>query len=688
MTASSTSYTLLHNLSSRRKDQHSYIDLLLSGFESTENDALLSLIRTSGLSPRGRKIDSEIALIKALSERSWDLVLCTSGPLSQISPEAIVNLIRNQGRELPVIQLSQNTGLDAQIAATRAGVTHLVDNSAEQLLVSKVLQEYQIVSERRRLHKAEIALEQSLHLIAQLTSHSDLAIAKFSGSQIVQINPAFHTLFNLKDTHHLPSVEDIAIGADLEQLKEALNQPISKTLENIEFFSGEGHSFEATVELIDVRLPNERYKRMHIDPLGTFLGNKRNRDIPLTAQEIFIQTLETTTQAALSGGHDALLMHLHLSSLDTSDPVQSANEDIDKLMRLIRRETNAQLVHHLENGDVAVLYSYTNQKPSQFLASNLLKIADRIHFESLPRKRATIGIININDNAPQVTALIEGAQAAALEALDSDDRIHTYLDEETRQIEIESASHQLEDAIRNRHLKLMYQPLVPLDPNPEDQHFETLVRMVDSQNREIFPAQFMQSLEHANVMVKMDRWVVETALLSIKSEMKRFENCRLFINISRRTLRSRPFAPWIATQLNELEIPGNLLIFQLSETDVAADIEFAKVFSKAIHRIGAKICIKHFGCSTNSQLVFNSIRPEYIKLDGSFIQELNSGQVGQTAIKKLLEPTRDKNVQVIAPLIEEVRQLGELYRIGIDIVQGYYLQPPQESMEYEYFNSD
>lgn len=689
MSNSSSSYALLHDLANRRAEKHAYIDLLFSGFESTENDSLLSLVRSSGLSPRGRTVDSSDSLMAALADRNWDMLICTEDTDSALSPELIATLLRNQGRDLPIIQFAEQADAEAQLQAIRTGVTHLIEKGAKQLLVTHVLREYQLLTGRRRLHQLEIALEQTEHLTTHLVHHSNLAIAEIDNGKIVATNPSFLSLFSFDDISDQPSLDQLSSGEHLAKLKLLVSQGLSHSETSIEFHTQTGGSFHARVELIEVSLPNKRQQQLHIDPYGSLLDDKEQPFAKIPDQAKMLHAIKDTAQAAFSGGHDAHLFFLSLGNLDADEnsptPFSLSKVDLHKVIKLLNAETNARLVAHLDSLNFALLFDYSSEDVAKQMAEQIERRLNTLVLPSLLKRYISIGITSVNTNAPKPADLLARAREAALQANHSDIHANFYRDPETRQIEIDSASQQLGEAIRERRLKLMYQPLVQLNEDSQEQNFEILVRMVDNQDRELIPAQFMQSLEHANVMVRLDRWVVENALHAIKLDIERSGNRKLFINIARRTLRSKSFTPWLATQLADLELRGSLLTFALSETDAAADIDYAKVFTKAIRRIGASICIKHFGCSTNSNRVFKLIQPEYIKLDGSFIEELNIGLVSQSDIDELLKPARNGKTQVIAPLIEEISQLGDLYRIGIHMVQGYYLQPPQASMDYEYF---
>ena len=313
MPYSSSTYTLLQNLSERTKDKHTYIDLLFSGLLSKDNDALLSLIRTSGLSPRGRIINNEEELLSALSERSWDLVICAENSEHAISPNQIASIISEQERDLPVMQLSSNDSELLERDVVQQGITYLIDREDESLILARVLREYQLLGERKRLHKVEVALEQTLHYNEQLLELSSVAYATLDNNQIIEANPAFRTLFSLDSDAPLPSLSTLTRGEDYQALTELLSESAGRTKRDITFQLGEESHFSAAVELTEIRLPSRTIRRLSIDPLSNLASLEIAPEEAISDSSGVFTELEQTVDNALAGGHDAFLIYLTLN---------------------------------------------------------------------------------------------------------------------------------------------------------------------------------------------------------------------------------------------------------------------------------------------------------------------------------------------------------------------------------------
>jgi EAL domain-containing protein (putative c-di-GMP-specific phosphodiesterase class I) len=79
------------------------------------------------------------------------------------------------------------------------------------------------------------------------------------------------------------------------------------------------------------------------------------------------------------------------------------------------------------------------------------------------------------------------------------------------------------------------------------------------------------------------------------------------------------------------------------------------------------------------------IRSDYVKLDGSYIQDLGKDPEQDEQFFNLVQQLASLDKTTIAPLVENTKAMASLWKAGVDYVQGFYLQPPQENMDYDFF---
>ncbi|MBS99957.1 MAG: hypothetical protein CMI01_14945 [Oceanospirillaceae bacterium] len=418
-------------------------------------------------------------------------------------------------------------------------------------------------------------------------------------------------------------------------------------------------------------------------------------DDPLTGLKngsYLIQRLDDTAQHALAGGHDAQLFYIRLDQYEDllATHGQEATNGLIRLIaeRLDKAFYDPHLVCRFEDDSFAIIFRHPNTDESLKVARKLARQIAGLklqHAQTTVSTSASVGVVSITDSAPPASELLHRARKAADELTDGNGCV-LYQPPATLHPQNDSeAVKRVLTAISDRRLKLMFQPIVPLEADTETHNYEVLVRLLDENGETLAPNFFLTSIEQSDVMVKMDRWVLEHGLQQLREENDKGTQNRLFINLAGRSLHSNSLLTWFQSQLKELQVPPDQIVFQLSESDAAASLAQARRFSELASKLGCRFCLKHFGSSPNSQHVLRQLQIDYVKLDGAYIQDLESGDITVEQLHSQLLVAIERGATIIAPLVENTRVISKLFRCGIQLIQGYYLQPPRENMDYDYF---
>jgi EAL domain-containing protein (putative c-di-GMP-specific phosphodiesterase class I) len=67
------------------------------------------------------------------------------------------------------------------------------------------------------------------------------------------------------------------------------------------------------------------------------------------------------------------------------------------------------------------------------------------------------------------------------------------------------------------------------------------------------------------------------------------------------------------------------------------------------------------------------------------VQDLANGNSLDKSINKMVEQLNNNRRITIAPLVEGTKVMSKLWKSGVNLIQGYYLQPPRERMDYDFF---
>src|SRR5690606_38735664 len=141
---------------------------------------------------------------------------------------------------------------------------------------------------------------------------------------------------------------------------------------------------------------------------------------------------------------------------------------------------------------------------------------------------------------------------------------------------------------------------------------------------------------------------------------------------------------WLGVAFKAAKLPPKSVIFQIQESDVNDHLNLAKAFTEQVTALGADCSISRFGCVLNPFNALEHISAQYVKVDGSFTQELQSGQGEPQALGELVATLHEHEKITIIPFVENASVLSKLWQSGVHYIQGYYLQGPAETMDYDF----
>lgn len=136
--------------------------------------------------------------------------------------------------------------------------------------------------------------------------------------------------------------------------------------------------------------------------------------------------------------------------------------------------------------------------------------------------------------------------------------------------------------------------------------------------------------------------------------------------------------------LKAARLPGDSLIFQIRECDANNYMKQAKEFAKTVHELHCKVSICQFGCALNPFNTLKHIDVDYVKIDGSFTEELQKKDDAKEEVKEMVKSLQSAGKLTIVPLVENASVLATLWQAGVNYIQGYYLQAPVPEMNYDF----
>lgn len=228
---------------------------------------------------------------------------------------------------------------------------------------------------------------------------------------------------------------------------------------------------------------------------------------------------------------------------------------------------------------------------------------------------------------------------------------------------------EIKQAIENDRIVAFYQPIYDVKMKNITK-YETLVRLVDSHGEIKSPYDFLDlskkvKLYHSIASLHAKK-VVEM-MLKTSSEIS------FSINIDDFSDSEFVFELLQLLKINNL---GNRFIIEIVETDQSQDKEGLKRFIDLAHLFGCKIAIDDFGSGYSNFYHFINSGADYIKIDGSLIQNVLTDENARRTIKAIINLSKMLNMKVVAEYVSTKEIFDHLLDYEIDYFQGYYIGKP------------
>jgi diguanylate cyclase (GGDEF)-like protein/PAS domain S-box-containing protein len=347
---------------------------------------------------------------------------------------------------------------------------------------------------------------------------------------------------------------------------------------------------------------------------------------------------------------------------------------------LVRRN---EILSRLGGDEFALLMPDATEKDAEALAERVVRAIAQIPFRFEGqnfRLTTSLGIALYPEHATSTEELIAHADAAMYQAKESGKnawrKYRNDLDTSREMLTRLSWNDRIASALENNLLRLHFQGVYHA-ASGNLAHLEVLVRMVDEQDHErlIMPGHFIPHAEKSGKILDLDRWVIR-ASIALLAKSKSIP--ALAVNISGRSFDEPTLPHYIAEQLQEFNVSPQRLLIELTETSAVSDLQDAERFIEALHNTGCTTCLDDFGTGFSSFAYLKHLKADVLKIDGLFIRDLPNDRDNQVFVKSIVDVARGLGKKTVAEFVENAEILVMLQSMGVDMVQGYHLDKPQE----------
>jgi EAL domain-containing protein (putative c-di-GMP-specific phosphodiesterase class I) len=213
------------------------------------------------------------------------------------------------------------------------------------------------------------------------------------------------------------------------------------------------------------------------------------------------------------------------------------------------------------------------------------------------------------------------------------------------------------------------------DPEGPACHVEVLLRMRSVDGATILPMAFIPAAERHGLIAVLDRWVVSTVL----RHMATMDDGDVVycINLSGASISDETFPRFVANNLSLSGVDGHRLCFEITETVAVANLTDASRIMGELKLLGIRFALDDFGSGLSSFAYLRQLPLDYLKIDGSFVQNIASQRIDRGMVESINHLAHVMGMKTIAEWVGDDQTLGVLQEIGVDFAQGSGVATPQ-----------
>ena len=203
--------------------------------------------------------------------------------------------------------------------------------------------------------------------------------------------------------------------------------------------------------------------------------------------------------------------------------------------------------------------------------------------------------------------------------------------------------------------------------------YEVLLRWQHPTQGLIPPATFIPVAEECGAISAIGDWVLEHAC---REAVLWNLQPRIAVNLSALQLSNAGLVGKVRAVLAATGLPAHRLELEVTETALIADRDRALHLLQQLKAMGVTIAMDDFGSGYSSLETLRSFPFDKIKLDRSFINELETSQQAKAFVRAILALGHSLNVAVLAEGVETEAQRAILEEEGCQEGQGYLFGYP------------
>lgn len=228
----------------------------------------------------------------------------------------------------------------------------------------------------------------------------------------------------------------------------------------------------------------------------------------------------------------------------------------------------------------------------------------------------------------------------------------------------------LRNAFSQDQLVPFFQPIVN-NTNGKIEKYESLVRLIQEDGKVISPFFFLDISKKAKLYPELTRIMVKKTLRVLQQT-----SYSISLNLSVEDILDENTIAFLLNTLEEYGVTDRVIL-EITEGEGFENFTEVLHLTSRIREMGGKIAIDDFGTGYSNFSYLLKIQPDFIKIDGSIIKNIDTDTSAQAITETIVSFSRKLNIKTIAEFVHSKPVLAMVKELGVDYSQGYLLGEPQ-----------
>ena len=340
-----------------------------------------------------------------------------------------------------------------------------------------------------------------------------------------------------------------------------------------------------------------------------------------------------------------------------------------ELLKHMPKECHFSQIYLLDNGEFVFV-----KEDNEFIDKEHLIQTLRLFQEKINSQKIKIGVVDYTLSI--ISALsyggnaFENAKIGLKKILANKEEFivaENFLEEESKKSTKKLNQFiMIKEAIESYNIVSHFQPIID-NQTKEVVKYESLVRLIDNRNNIISPYHFLE-------LSKEGKYYHTITSIVLKNSFRALFHVStgISINLSALDIEDKKIRTEFFNLLKKYKTEAHRIIIELVEDERMKSEEEIQAFVNEVREYGVKIALDDFGKGFSNFSRIQAYHPDYIKIDGSLIRNIETDSFSKDLIQTIVFFAKKRKIKTVAEFVENESIYNILTELGVNYSQGHY----------------